>query len=137
MPATPQPNPRRLATHLRRAARTAGYDLDQPRSGATKEIATASGIPQSTISRIFSGEIIPKIATFQALADTLGLDVVDLLVVAGLITPRPDAPHSGTAAPAAPYTPEDAARLLEIDAADMPLFVAFVNRLRNTPSPQE
>lgn len=134
MPATPQSNPRRLAAHLRRAARAAGYDLDQPRSGATKEIAARSGVPQSSVSRIFAGELIPKVGTFQALADALDLDVVELLTVAGLITPRTDAPKPPLATP---YTPEDAARLLELDDADVPLFVDFVNRLQSSsPHPR-
>lgn len=132
MPATPDPNAKSLATHLHVAARSAGYDLDQPRSGATKEIASRSGIPQSTVSRIFSGEMIPKPSTLQALADTLHLDVVDLLVVAGLISPRSDRP---TPPALATHTAEDAARLLDIHDDDVPLFVAFVNRLRESPQP--
>lgn len=132
MPATPEPNPRRLAARLHVAARAAGYELDQPRSGATKEIAAASGIPQSTVSRTFAGEITPKTSTLQLLADTLGVSVVELLVEAGLINPPAD---GATPQATTTYTPEDAARLLELDSADVPLFVAFVNRLR-TSSPQ-
>lgn len=134
MPATPpEPSPKRLATYLRQAARARGYDIDTPRSGATKKLATDSGLPASTISRALNGELIPQITTFQALADTLRVSVIDLLVEAQLITPSDE---NGTTTPTAPVpsirTPEDAAQALGIHPDDRPLFVQLVQRLTHT-----
>lgn len=126
MPATPEPTPGRLAVYLRRAARARGYDLDQPRSGALKQLAADSGIPQSTLSRTLAGEIMPKVTTFQPLADTLHVPVTDMLVEAGLIAPPAQARVS---ADLGPHTPEDAAIALRIPPEDRPLFIALVRRL--------
>lgn len=134
MPATsPDPDPRRLSAYLRQAARARGYDIDTPRSGATKKLAANSGLPTSTISRVLNGELIPQITTFQALADTLHLSVIDLLVEAQLINPSNE---TGTTTPTAPVpsirTPEDAAQALGIHPDDRPLFVQLVQRLTHT-----
>lgn len=134
MPATsPEPNPQRLASYLRQAAIARGYDIDTPRSGAFKQLAKDSGLPASTVSRALNGELIPQITTFQALADSLQVPVVQLLVEAQLITPSGEA---GTTTPVPPVpsirTPEDAAKALGIHPDDRELFVQLVQRLTHT-----
>ncbi|MFR9675772.1 helix-turn-helix domain-containing protein [Streptomyces sp. TR02-1] len=129
----PEPNPARLAVYLRRAAREAGYDTDTPRSGGLKNLAEASGLTQSTLSRTLNGINIPGLKNLQALATALNVPVLDLIVETGVLSHDTTDTASAATGPTT-YTPEDAARLLEIPREDVSLFVAFVNRLRDTRS---
>ena len=131
MPATPtEPNPTRLAVYLRQAARAAGYDVDTPRSGATKKLSADTGIPPATLSRALNGEAIPNISTFQPLANVLDVPVVDMLTEAQLITPSDEADTVTRVTPVpSVHTPEDAALALGIHPDDRALFVQLVQRL--------
>lgn len=59
------------AEHLRRAIRAAG------RRGMTHyQIAKAAKMPQSQLSRIASGETVPKLDTAERIAAAIGLKLI-------------------------------------------------------------
>lgn len=74
------------------AADTLGYYLEQGRQEAgltLRQLATASGVPKSTVSRILKGEVEhPAVEHVQQLARVLELDETDVFAYMGVTPPK-------------------------------------------------
>lgn len=124
---TPPTAPERFLAIVEPAARRLGY-RDY---GGQAKLSRATGIPDSTLSRMFKGKAIPEVASFESLATVLELDVRDLLVAAGKIS---DSSLSETRQPqvrSVPPTPEEAAAALGITSPrGVEMFLGMVETLR-------
>lgn len=121
----------RFAEFIRPAVVAAGYDIDSPRGGGKKELALATGISQSSIGRMLSGETMPDPLSLEKLAGVLHLPLTELLVRSGVVTDRQ---RLGPAQPPlrpASLTVEKAAEELGIRTPDrIRIFKAMVETLR-------
>jgi len=117
----------RFGTHIRDAAKHAGYDLEGPRTGGMTQLAKDAGMSQATASRMLAGQVIPDAKSLEALAAALGIPVLDLLARAGVISdeaaaanPRPQ-----------PLTDKRALTHLGVtDPADQTAILAIISRLK-------
>ncbi|MFJ1865481.1 helix-turn-helix domain-containing protein [Streptomyces sp. NPDC088097] len=115
------------------AARTTGrYDLDS--HGGKAALARAAGLSESTMGRVLRGESIPDPRFFEPLAAAVDLDVRDLLVEAGIISPESLSTPSQTRASGVgskTITLDEAANALGIhDPVAREMLAATVERLR-------
>jgi transcriptional regulator with XRE-family HTH domain len=81
--------------YVREAARTAGYDIDSPRSGGRKGLAEAAGMSPSSVGRMLAGSTVPEASKVPQLADALGVPRNELLSRAGVVTDE----HAATSGP--------------------------------------
>lgn len=116
------------------AARRAGY-RDY---GGQARLSRDTGIPDSTLSRMFNGKAIPDVKSFPALAQFLGLQLNDLMRAAGII-PDPSLPESRPLqVRSVPTTPEEAAAALGIKSpVRVEMFVGMVEHLRAGEAAEE
>lgn len=124
--ATPTPAQRFLAL-VEPAARRAGY-LDY---GGQARLARATGIPDSTLSRMFKGTAMPEVTSFEALASALDLPVRDLLIAAQIVSESSLSETQPTRVRSVPSTVEEAAAALGITSdRGMEMFAGMVETLR-------
>ncbi|WP_236243165.1 helix-turn-helix domain-containing protein [Streptomyces sp. CC228A] len=119
----------RFGAHVAAAARAAGYDIDSPRGGGKKALAERSGMSHASVSRMLAGQTIPDPTFFEPLAEALGLNVAELLVLAGVVSEAKllEAP---TEASRRAKSPREAAADLGItDPSKVHLFEAMVRAL--------
>lgn len=111
------------------AAERAGYTG----RGAKAKFARDTGMTESSVGRMFSGQTIPEPRFFQAIADALGVHPGEFFVQSGLMSPESlqslsetDRSQVGSA-----LTPEEAAEGLGIrDEVGRQLFYATIERLK-------
>ncbi|WP_234018636.1 MULTISPECIES: helix-turn-helix transcriptional regulator [unclassified Streptomyces] len=94
-------------------AERAGYDLTSG-AGGRKQLAAATGMSQSAVSRMVDGITLPHPNQFEGLARALHTDVWTLLITAGVVsaTTSPKYPNQDVGSqsePIQPLTPELAA----------------------------
>ncbi|WP_432170947.1 helix-turn-helix domain-containing protein [Streptomyces sp. 1222.5] len=130
--ATPQTQAERFAEYIRPAVVAAGFDIDSPRGGGKKELATATGASQSSIGRMLAGQTMPGPVLLEKLAEVLGLPLTELLVQSGMVSSKRNMATTGRFVPGAPsLTIEEAARRLGIKSArNVKIFKAMVETLR-------
>jgi len=109
----------RFGTLVARLATEAGYDLTSG-SGGRKVLAEAAGMSPSAVSRMVSGETLPRPDQFEGIARAVKTDVRTLLVEARVISanswPSPTNADVGSPNhPIQPLTPEVAADAWGID----------------------
>jgi transcriptional regulator with XRE-family HTH domain len=101
------------------AVRAAGYDIDSPRGGGKKALAQRAGMSPASVSRMLAGQTIPDPEYLEALAEAVGVPLMELLVRSGIVSKRASqAVGSAPAVPEEPLTPEAAARMLGIRKPD-------------------
>lgn len=76
-----------FSTWFRDTMRRRGYDIDAPRGGGQKQLASDSGVSDGAISKILSGESIPKVELMAKLADALGVTLREMLLRSGKALP--------------------------------------------------
>ncbi|MGK5731404.1 helix-turn-helix domain-containing protein [Streptomyces sp. URMC 124] len=127
---TPHSEPSRaekFANVVRTAAERAGY----VGRGAVARLARDSGLPETTISRMLSGERIPDPRSFEALAAALRIPIGELLVGAEIVSASTLHQIATPRVRSQPITIDEAADELGIkDALDRELFAGMVERLR-------
>jgi transcriptional regulator with XRE-family HTH domain len=124
--APPTPAQRFLAV-VQPAARRAGY-LDY---GGQARLSRDTGIPDSTLSRMFKGKAIPEVTSFEALAAALDLPVRDLLIAAQIVSESSLSESSRPRVRSVPTTVEEAASALGITSdRGVEMFVGMVETLR-------
>lgn len=79
-----QAQARRVGAYLTDAATAAGYDV-RPRQGGRAQLATATGLSLTTISRTLDGKTLPLPSQLTTWATVLNLDHRRILVESGLI----------------------------------------------------
>lgn len=94
-------------------ARRAGYDIDAG-GGGRVALARTTGMSTSAVGRMVRGETLPQPQHFESIARAVGTDVRDLLVAAGVISPKAWPKEANGAvvsgnSPVPPLSPEDAA----------------------------
>jgi transcriptional regulator with XRE-family HTH domain len=121
-----------FADWIRPAVVAAGYDIDSPRGGGKKELALATGMSQSSIGRMLSGQTMPDPLFLEKLAGALRLPLTELLVRAGVVSSRRGMGGSDTTPPPpASLTLEQHAHALGIRSPDrVKVFKAMVETLR-------
>ncbi|MGP3684094.1 helix-turn-helix domain-containing protein [Streptomyces sp. IBSNAI002] len=78
---------RRFGRLIADAARATGrYDLDS--HGGKAALARAAGLSESSMGRVLRGDAMPDPRFFEPLAAAVDLDVRDLLVEAGIVSPE-------------------------------------------------
>ncbi|MFI8278570.1 helix-turn-helix domain-containing protein [Streptomyces sp. NPDC085929] len=117
------------------AARSTGrYDLDS--HGGKAALARAAGLSESTMGRVLRGESIPDPRFFEPLAAAVDLDIRDLLVEAGIVSPESLSTPSQTRATGVgsrSITLDEAANALGIHSdVGREMFAAAVERLQRT-----
>jgi transcriptional regulator with XRE-family HTH domain len=124
--APPTPAQQFLAL-VKPAAQRAGY-LDY---GGQARLARETGIPDSTLSRMFKGKAIPEVTSFEALAKSLSLSVRDLLVAAQIVSEPSLSESRPSRVRSVPPSPEEAAAALGIKSPlGVEMFLGMVERLR-------
>lgn len=107
----------RFAARVAEAARRAGYDL-APRAGGRARLARDSGLSETTITRMLSGERLPDPRFITPLAKVIGLNPLVLVVEAGILPAETLQSLSETRSPqvrSQPITPEEAADQLGLE----------------------
>lgn len=106
----------RLSAHVNRRARTAGYDLDNRRSGAQQKLAADAGMTTTAVSRLLSGRQMPAARYLWGLAQALRLEgetpeesYAQLLHEADMIPTEEVAQERRRSLPSTPLTPDDVA----------------------------
>lgn len=130
------PAPRRaqkFGEYVSQAARAAGYDIDSPRGGGKKAIATAAGMSHASVSRMLAGLSIPDPMFFESLAATLNLEVGNMLVRAGVLSEASLAVQPS--GPPEEIDPRAVARSLGITSPDK--IEAFVSMTKVLAEPEE
>jgi transcriptional regulator with XRE-family HTH domain len=97
----------RVGAYLTQAAAAEGYDV-RPRQGGRAQLAAATGLSLTTISRTLDGKTLPLPSQFSTWATVLRLDHRSMLVESGLIPAEqgPDLPSR--AVTSAPLSPDEA-----------------------------
>lgn len=103
----------RFSALIHRLATRAGYDL-RPGAGGRQLLAERTGVHVSTVGRMLEGRMLPAPKHMKGLAEALNVDVLDLLVEAGIISPddrakTPNADVLSATSPTQPLSPEAAA----------------------------
>ncbi len=102
-----QAQAQRVGAYLTQAATAAGYDVRR-RKGGRAQLAAATGLSLTTISRTLDGKTLPLSSQLTTWATVLGLDHGRVLVEIGLI-PEQRGPHSPRRGPgAAALSPDEA-----------------------------
>lgn len=126
-PASPTTPAEDFLALVEPAARRAGY-LDY---GGQARLARETGIPDSTLSRMFKGKAIPDVTSFEALAEALDLPVRDLLVAARIFSASSLSETRSTQVVSVPSSPEEAATALGIKSPlGQEMFRGMVETLR-------
>ncbi|MEU4947661.1 helix-turn-helix domain-containing protein [Streptomyces lavendulae] len=116
------------------AAQRAGYDL--AKRGTKAELARQMGMTETAVGRMLRGETLPDPRQFEAIAKTVGLNVGDLLVEAGIVSPESLSTPSQTGAAGVgsrSITLDEAANALGIHTpVGREMFAAAVERLQRT-----
>ncbi|WP_354642142.1 helix-turn-helix domain-containing protein [Kitasatospora camelliae] len=103
---TPEPTPaQRFGALVHEAAGRAGYDLT-PGAGGRLALARDTGMSASAVSRMLRGETLPRPAQFQRIAQAVRVELPDLLVRGGVISP--DSANDLSQGVRSPITPEGA-----------------------------
>lgn len=127
----------RFAARVAEAAHRAGYDLS-PRAGGRAALARASGLSETTITRMLKGERLPDPRAITPLAKAVGLNPLELLVEAEIIPPELIQSLSETQPSPVrsnPITPEEAAEQLGIDDPyGREMLLGVIERLRRQDS---
>lgn len=129
----------RTPTHAQRfaaivvpAAERAGYT----ERGRGARFARDTGMPESSVTRLWQGKALPEARFYPAIAKAVGLDLGTLLIEAGVLTQEAIQSLSETdrSRVGSNLTPEEAADGLGIrDASDRARFYAHVERLKRLP----
>ncbi|MFE3638271.1 transcriptional regulator [Streptomyces cellostaticus] len=102
-----QAQAQRIGAYLTQAATAAGYDVRR-RHGGRAQLAVATGLSLTTISRTLDGKTMPLSSQLTTWATVLNLDHRRVLVESGLI-PEQRGPESPRRAPhAAALSPDEA-----------------------------
>jgi transcriptional regulator with XRE-family HTH domain len=114
--------------------RTGRYDIDSPRGGGKAALAREVGMSESGVGRMLKGEVLPSPKFFEPIAKAVGLDVRDLFIEAGLISPQSLSTPSETGATGVgsrSITPTEAADALGIfDPIAREMLFGTIERLR-------
>lgn len=68
------------------AAQRAGYDLN--RRGAKADLARETGMTETAVGRMLSGQTLPDPWAYERIAKAVGLDLRDLLIESGIASPE-------------------------------------------------
>ncbi|MFH9215418.1 multiprotein-bridging factor 1 family protein [Streptomyces globisporus] len=119
----------RFAALVAPAAQRAGYTGH----GSNARLARDTGMSESSVSRMLKGQAIPELKFFPAVAEKVGVDLLDLLAEMG-IPPESLQPLSETGQSqvgSASISPEQAAdRLGFVDPVSREMFFATIERLK-------
>lgn len=122
-----------FARYIRAAVTSAGYDIDSPRGGGKKALAKATGMSQTSVGRMLSGQTMPDPAVLERLAEVLRLPLPELLVRSGLISGKSRTAIEEVFTPRndpQPLTPIEAAQRLGIqDPENVTFFERTVQML--------
>jgi transcriptional regulator with XRE-family HTH domain len=122
----------RFAAWLRTAMPRAGLELEGQMAGGRATLADAVGVSRSTVKRWLDGDTLPEPTKFEAIANRLGVPVVEMLVETGIISIE-----AAGLKPKPKLTPQDAARALGVtDPDDIRMVVAMAERLRDLTAAQ-
>lgn len=129
----------RTPTHAQRfaaivvpAAEQAGY----VGHGSKARFARDTGMPESSVTRLWQGKSLPEARFYPAIAEAVGIDLGTLLVEANVLSQEAIQSLSETdrSRVGSVLTPEEAADGLGIrDANDRERFYATVDRLKRLP----
>lgn len=123
----PPTRAQRFAAIVVPALRRAGYTGH----GSNAKLARDTGIPESTVSRMLNGKMIPDPGSFQALGKILNMTAMELMVAAEYISAEVLTESGTTQVRSQTTTVEDAADSLGIrDPLSREMFAAMVERLR-------
>lgn len=126
----------RFAAIVAPAARAAGY----AGHGSNARLARDTGMSESSVSRMLHGQSIPDLAYFAPVAETLGLNLLDLLTAVG-IPQESLKPLSGTSRSqvgSRSISAEEAADRLGLrDEAGRHMLIATIERLRRLEKQNE
>ncbi|MFF2205114.1 transcriptional regulator [Streptomyces sp. NPDC058145] len=102
-----QAQAQRIGAYLTQAATAAGYDVRR-RHGGRAQLAAATGLSLTTISRTLDGKTLPLSSQLTTWATVLNLDHRRVLVESGLIPEQrgPESPRRGP--DAATLSPDEA-----------------------------
>ena len=103
-PTTPA---QRFGAVVHAAAQRAGYNL-RTGSGGRAALAKDTGMSASAVGRMLRGETLPRPSQFERIARAVHLDLHDLLVRGGVISPD-SANDLSERVRSLPITPEEAA----------------------------
>lgn len=104
VPSTPA---QRFGAVVHEAAQRTGYDLTTG-AGGRAALARDTGMSASAVGRMLRGETLPRPSQFERIARAVHLDLHDLLVRGGVISPD-SANDLSERVRSLPITPEDAA----------------------------
>ncbi|MEU1710271.1 transcriptional regulator [Streptomyces sp. NPDC005706] len=95
-----QAQAQRIGAYLTQAATAAGYDVRR-RHGGRAQLAAATGLSLTTISRTLDGKTLPLSSQLTTWATVLNLDHRMVLVESGLIPEQrgPESPRRGSPSP--------------------------------------
>lgn len=115
----------RFAAWLNMAMPRAGLDVSTQMGGGRAALADAVGVSRSTVKRWLDGDTLPEPTKFEAIANRLGVPVVEMLVETGIIS------IEAAGLKARPkLTPQDAVKALGVtDPADAQVIIAMAERL--------
>lgn len=125
----PPTRAQRFAAIVVPALRRAGYTGH----GSNAKLARDTGIPESTVSRMLNGKMIPDPGSFQALGKIINMTAMELMVAAEYISADVLTESGTTQVRSQTTTVEDAADTLGIrpDPLSREMFAAMVERLRH------
>lgn len=134
MTDTRKADPAKFAEFVNTHAAKAGYNLTGPRSGGKKALAHDTGMSHASVCRMLNGQTIPAAASFEPLANALGIRVAHLFELAGIVSPGtltgPEAPDPQ------PLTVREAADRLGIrNPLHVSVLEAVVTALRDEDGP--
>lgn len=117
----------RFADWLKMAMPRAGLELEGQMAGGRATLADSVGVSRSTVKRWLDGDSLPEPTKFEAIANRLGVPVVEMLVETGIISIQ----AAGLEARPQP-TPQEAVKSLGItDPEDIAAFLSLADRLRD------
>lgn len=123
----PPTRAQRFAAIVAPALRRAGYTGH----GSNARLARDAGIPESTVSRMLNGKMIPDPGSFHALGKIINMTAMELMVVAEYIPAEALTETSASPVRSQTTTVEEAAEILGIrDPVGREMFAAMVARLR-------
>lgn len=101
--------------------------------GAKARLARDTGMPESSVNRMWAGKSLPDTRFYDAIAEAVGVDLGTLLVESGVLSPEALQSLSETeqSRVGSSLTPEEAADRLGInDEVGRELFYATIERLK-------
>lgn len=102
-----QAQARRVGAYLTRAATAAGYDVRR-RQGGRAQLAAATGLSLTTVSRTLDGKTMPLPSQLTTWATVLNLDHRGILVESGLIPEQRGPQSAGRERKPAALSPDEA-----------------------------